>query len=143
MQVYETHALNPGFTSWSDPVLITINESNIYDPAVWLIDGTYYMWLSNQSTRYVELARASSLLGPYTMIETGDWAGWGNNFEGPTMYATSPTSWNLAMEQIFTGNVHAMYYSSCNALDITVCTWSALQPWHEDQLYRHGSVLGH
>ena len=141
MQIYETHATNAGLTTWSDPVSVSVNESNIYDPKVWHIGSTYFMWLSNQTTRYVELATASTLLGPYTMQLTGNWAGWGNNKEGPTMYSTGPTSWRLAVESIFSVPNHVMYYSDCNTLDLLACTWSALSPWTEDQKYRHGSVL--
>lgn len=141
MAIYETHALDTTLTTWSNPAAVTVNESNIYDPKVWLIDGTYYMWLSNQSTRYVELATASTLLGPYTMQLTGNWAGWGNNKEGPTMYSTGPSTWRLAVESIFSTPNHVMYYSDCNKLDLLSCTWTALQPWTEDHNYRHGSVL--
>jgi hypothetical protein len=140
--IYETHATNDALTTWSDPQAITVNESDIYDSKVWLIGSTYYMWLSNQDSHYVELASGSNLLGPYTMQKTGDWAGWGTPKEGPTMYSTGPASWRLAIEDISgDGDTHQMYYSDCNTLDLLACTWTGLQPWTEDHLYRHGSVI--
>ena len=159
--VYETHALvsaggatctTPAcpFTFWSDPVSITVDSANIYDPAVWKIGSTYYMWFTfgtASTDHWIYLASASTLLGPYTTIKSGDWAGWGNRKEGPTMYSTGPTSWRLAVEDInscFVSScgLNPMKYSDCNTLDITACTWTSLQPWVEPFNFRHGSVLG-
>lgn len=140
--IYETHATDTTLVNWSYPSLISINEANVYDSQVFLIGSTYYMWLSSQTTHFVELASASALLGPYTMQKTGDWAGWGSPKEGPTMYSTGPTSWRLAIEDISGGaTAHQMYYSDCNTLDLLACTWTSLTPWTEDHLYRHGSIL--
>jgi len=146
--IYETHAVTAGgatclsgcdFLHWSAPAAISVNETNVYDPKVWLIGSTYYMWLSNHTTRTIDLASSSSLLGPYTIQRSGDWAGWGTFLEGPTMYSTGPTSWRLAVEKY--DSSHQMFYSDCSTLDLLSCTWTALQPWHEDMLYRHGSII--
>lgn len=150
--IYETHAVTSGgttclsgcdFLHWSSPVAISVNETNIYDPKLWLIGSTYYMWVTNHTLREVELASATSLMGPYTMQRTGNWAGWGDWIEGPTMYSTGPISWRLALEHYNSSlpDFHQMYYSDCNTLDLLACTWTALQPWVEDFKYRHGSVL--
>jgi len=158
-KVYETHATNSNGTDctsncdllhWSDPVEITINASgggaqtNTYDPSVFLIGGVYYMWLTHEVDHIIYLASASSLLGPYTVIKSSSTFGWATNYEGPKMFSTGATSWRLTLEQAVTpsaGDYHAMYYSDCDALDISACTWTALKLWHEDQLYRHGTVV--
>ena len=148
-QIYETHPLDATFLTWSDPVLVTVNTSggpvqtDIYDPVVELVGSTYFMWLSHEDDRYIELASSTNLLGPYTMVKTGDWAGWGNNMEGPTLYQPGGAgTWRLAMEHFQSNPAHQMYYSDCNTADFTVCTWTAKQPWVEDQKYRHGSIIG-
>jgi hypothetical protein len=151
--VYETHAINWPPTVASDfsaPVAITVNESNIYDPAVWKIGSTYFMWFTlgtGSTDHYINLASSSSLLGPYTTIYAGNALGFGALHEGATMYSTGTTSWRIAVEDIApcysigTCASNQMYYSDCNTLDISVCTWTALQPWHEDSRYRHGSII--
>lgn len=40
---------------------------------------------SNETTKYIEYGTASNLTGPYTIIRTGDWAGWGSYREGPAL----------------------------------------------------------
>ncbi len=141
-KIYETHSTAP-FTSWSSPVLITVTgDTNMYDPKVFLVGGTYYMWLTRDTDFYVELASASSALGPYTMQRTGDWAGWGSGLEGPTLYQLTPTTWRIAVEPMrsFDPREHFMQYSDCDNIDFLSCTWTALLPWHVDQKYRHGSI---
>jgi hypothetical protein len=140
--MYETHALNSNLTLWSDPVSVSVNETNVYDPKMFKIGSTYYMWLANQTTRYVEYASSANLLGPYTMQQTGNWAGWGNWREGAMLYQPTPSSWRAGLEDISAGaGRHVVSYSDCNNADFTLCVWTPLQPWHEDQKYRHGSIL--
>ncbi len=49
-------------------------------------DGdTYYVFTKNETTKTIELATAKSLGGPWTIVKTGDWAGWGDWIEGPAV----------------------------------------------------------
>ncbi|WP_228818788.1 glycoside hydrolase [Nocardia transvalensis] len=57
------------------------------DTTVSVLDGRYYAFTKNETTKEVELAVAESLLGPYEFIETGDWAGWGAPREGQCVIA--------------------------------------------------------
>ncbi|WP_433562971.1 hypothetical protein ACQP1O_36995 [Nocardia sp. CA-151230] len=52
------------------------------DTAVVALDGSYYAFTKNESSKYIELAVATTPLGPYRFIGTGDWAGWGAPREG-------------------------------------------------------------
>ena len=150
---WATVNLSGSVATVSTPTLLSLTNGgtpyhNIYDPKPWKIGSKYYLWMTkylSSTDGEVELASASSVTGPYAMVKTGDWAGWHaalGRFEGPTMYSTGATSWRLAMEAIGgTPPAQVMYYSDCNTLDITACVWTAPQPWHEDQKYRHGSVV--
>ncbi len=155
MQIYESHATAADWmsntASWSAPVLITVtSRSNIYDPKLWKIGSTYYMWMTNQGAGFcIELATASTLTGPYTVVKSGDWAGWGIsgggnscNLEAPTMFYTG-SGWTLAMEmnRAVTVPNYQIFNATCNTLDPTACTWSSRAAWAEDLLYRHGSVI--
>ncbi len=151
--VYETHAINwpPTVASdFSDPVSISLDEGDTYDPQVTLIGSTYFMWFTlgtGSNEHWINLASSSSLLGPYTTIYASNSLGWGNRKEGPIMYSTGATSWRLAIEDIdpcYTAGScknNQIKYSDCNTLDISVCTWTALQSWTEDIRYRHGSII--
>lgn len=152
--IFESHALTSGgsictstcdLLHWSAPVAISVSDTNIYDPQPLLIGTTYYMWLTNHTVRNVELASASTLLGPYTVALSPGFAGWSitNFLEGPNMYSAGATSWKLAVEHYDSSKSdnHQMYYSRCNTLDPTACTWTALTPWTEDFLYRNGNIV--
>ncbi len=163
-QMYESHALetNGGatcvtasvacpLTFWSDPVFVQVHNiggtgtrTDIYDPKVYKIGSTYYMWMTHEDDRYIELATSSTLLGPYTLVRAGDWAGWGTMHEGPTLYRPNGAgSWRIAMEPIITNPLnHKMQYSDCNNDDFLSCTWTALQRWNEAVELRHGSIVG-
>ena len=138
-KVYETHAAPGTLTSWSNPVDTGLDSTNMIDPEVYLISGTYYMWCKQDNTALIMLASSSSATGTFSMIRTGDWAGWGSGFEGPFMYTKPGGGWLLMMEAYLT--THLMYYASCNNADPTVCTWSALTLWTEDRIFRHGSII--
>lgn len=138
--VYETHAAASNLASWSAPVNVNVAQSNTYDPQAYLIAGTFYMWCKDATGSFITLASSSSVTGPYAMLKTGNWAGWGSGFEGPFAYPQpGGTSWYLMFEAFAT--THQMFYSSCSTLDFTACTWTAKTAWTEDAIYRHGAVI--
>jgi hypothetical protein len=159
--IYETHATSwPPATSadFSAPVAITVDESNIYDSAVWYISpsstGPCFMLFTHGTSggaHFVSLAESKTIrslacLGPYTTIY-GDGALFPANHEGPTLYATSATTWRLAAEDISavylgigTPQFDMIYYRDCNVYDVAVCIWGPMQLWTEDTFYRHGWV---
>lgn len=142
-KIYETQALTSALTTWSDPVLV-LATGNYQDPKPFLIGTTYYLWLATEATHQIQLATATTLLGPYTVITSGDWAGWGSNIEGPTMFRNSTASgWTMALESILNRDTpnHKMYNTTCNNVKPDLCTWSALTPWSKDMLLRHGSII--
>jgi len=73
--------------------------------------ATYYLWFKNDSTKFIEYATAASLYGPYTIVQSGDWAGWGaTNKEGPALAQMPDGRWRMYMDEY---NALGMYYSDC------------------------------
>jgi len=155
-QMYESHATAADWStntaSWSAPVQLTVTgKTNIYDPKIWHIGSTYYMWYTAIPTGFcIELATASSLTGTYTPVKTGNWAGWGLSssvgacsLEGPTMFYTG-SGWTLQMEiNQDTGTSatgYKFYYATCDGTNPATCTWSGRTLTTEEMLLRHGDV---
>ena len=139
-KIYETHADPSDLTSWSAPVDIQVAQSDTIDPQAYLISGTYFLWCKQDSSDFVTLASSSSITGPFTMLKTGDWAGWGSGNEGPFMYRPpNGIGWYLMFEHHV--STHLMYYATCSTDDPSACTWSGKTLWTEDLVYRHGAVM--
>jgi hypothetical protein len=93
--IYETHPTNRAWTAWSVPAAVTISgiPNNAIDCRVFNVggaSGTYYLLYKNENTKYVELASGTSSTGvlgvAWTVIKTGNWAGWGQPFEAPDVH---------------------------------------------------------
>ncbi len=141
---YETHMVGDDPTQWSAPVLITTNGigTGSYDYKPFLIGSTYYMWSTRVEAGSIDISTATTLLGPYTAATPASVTAFGIDIEGPTMVSTGATSWRISFEQLLSGTPkHKMWYSDCNTLDPTACTWTARTAWSEDLLYRHGSII--
>lgn len=140
---YLTQMVGGNPAVWSNPQLVTTDLSTgSYDYKPFLIGGKYYMWSTQVEAGGIDLSVSNSLAGPYTKVTTPSIAAFGTNIEGPTMFSTGPTSWRIAFEQLLTASPpHKMFYSDCNTLLPDACTWTARQPWTEDLLYRHGSII--
>jgi len=145
--IYESHALDSTLLTWSDPILVSATGGDAtyhYDPKVFLIGSTYYMWLDNITTFRIELFSSSSLLGPYTNVLAGNWAGWGADLEGFTMFPHG-SGWRVLIETIKDRDTpnHTLYYADCSSPTAiaTAGNWSGLTKCTVDKLYRHGSVI--
>ncbi len=91
---YYVKALDAGFTKFSDPVPMRGLENNFIDSFVIRHDGRYVAFTKNETTKFIELATAPSLDGPWTLDKTGDWAGWGAPSEGQALVPI-PGGWRI------------------------------------------------
>lgn len=82
---YTVKALDASFTKFADPVLMQGLEKNYIDTFVIQHEGRYVAFTKNETTKFIELATAPSLDGPWTFQKTGDWAGWGGPSEGQAL----------------------------------------------------------
>lgn len=100
MQFKEVHPTTDDLTgSWSSPADVTISggPAGVIDAFVVKKGGTYYLWYKNEVTgeKRIEYASASSLLGPYTPVGIGDWAGWGSGLEGESLVHLGGARWRI------------------------------------------------
>lgn len=96
--------------------------------------GTYYLFVKNETTKYIERYTASAVTGPYTITGSGNWAGWGADIEGPSIVKLPDGTWRI----YFDGYNAGEYYTS-TASALSSNTWSAKTTL--PQKVRHGSVI--
>ncbi len=145
----EKHPTNAAMTSWSAAQIITINgytQGAPIDPFVIKKAGTYYLFfksnryddLGNPSSMKILLASASTLLGPYTLIRSGDWAGWGFA-EGASLQQMSDGSWWAWMDKTGFGFSPGDMYYSISTDDWATWTTPVICASNVTQI-KHGTV---
>ncbi|MEV6274857.1 glycoside hydrolase family 43 protein [Nocardia sp. NPDC051832] len=90
---YVLTAADSALRSWNaptpmagiEPGPLDLTSIGYIDTTVVRLDDRYYAFANNETTKYIELAVAPTLLGPYTFLGTGDWAGWGTPREGQSL----------------------------------------------------------
>lgn len=86
MQLYELRATDPNNLAgtWTAPVALagTGLPARMIDPFMIKIGSTYYCWYKRDNTQLIEYMSSTNPITGYTLIKTGDWAGWGANLEG-------------------------------------------------------------
>ena len=132
-QQYLFTALDASLTTWRGPVLMGIARNHI-DTFVVKVGSTYHAFTKSESTRYLEHATASTLTGPWTLVGTGDWAGWGAGMEGPTIVKLDSGMWRMFMDP----QQSTFFYSDSADL----LTWSQARPLPGvAAVVRHGTVI--
>jgi hypothetical protein len=119
----------------SAPVSLGIPGQSI-DGTIQYDAGTYYLFIKNETTKYIERYTASSPFGPWTKTGTGDWAGWGANVEGPSLARMIDGTWRI----YFDGYLAGKYYTS-TASSLASNSWSAKVEISQSGVVRHGTVV--
>ena len=96
-KIYELHPTNAGMTTWSTPLNIGLGTNKI-DPWMVYRSGTYYLFYKDETAKYICLASSSSPTGEFSIIKTGDWAGWGDNMEAPCVVQIDSSRWRIYMQ---------------------------------------------
>ncbi|MFF3737131.1 glycoside hydrolase family 43 protein [Streptomyces sp. NPDC002566] len=115
---YKITATNSALTAWSAPTQLAGIGPNNIDTFVVRVGSTYHAFTKNETTKYIEYATASSLTGPYTILKTGDWAGFGSWVEGPALVQLDNGGWRI----YFDGYREGKYWYS-DSYD-NFATWS-------------------
>ncbi len=92
---YKITATNSALTAWSAPTQLAGIGPNNIDTFVVKVGSTYHAFTKNETTKYIEYATASSLTGPYTILKSGDWAGFGSWVEGPALVQLDNGGWRI------------------------------------------------
>lgn len=135
---YEVHPTDGTLTTWTTPVQITWSAGtpNAIDYFIVYKAGTYYLWYRNLSGDYIEVSSSASLLSGYTVLQSGNWAGWGAQREGPCLVQIDDTTWRIWVDEYFGDN--GPYYS--DSVD-DWATWSALTAISAPYSIRHATIL--
>lgn len=124
-QVFRPHLLtatDPTLRNWSVPRPLTgFDRSNCIDTFIVRDRGTYHAFVKQQTTDHVEHAVADRLRGPYTVVGTGDWAGWGSRRQGQSLVRLAGGGWRI----FFDGHTDRRYYFS-DSLD-GLRTWTPIR----------------
>ncbi|KAI5838322.1 arabinosidase [Morchella snyderi] len=133
---YMYTATDSTLTAWTGPVLMTGIGPNYIDTfVVWDEEsGLYHAYTKNESTKYLEHATASNLAGPWTFVQTGNFAGFGRA-EGPCITTLEDGTYRLFADGYDSGK-----YIYSDSPDLY--TWSTFQevPGGLSGFIRHGTV---
>lgn len=148
--LYEIHPTNGAMTTWSTPAAITITgeTNNAIDPYFVKIGSTYYCWYASwiaNTSEFIQYGSSSSLTGPFTLVKTGNWAGWGgtgNGMEGPCLRQLSDR-WRMYFDYVnplFSTDAGQINYS--DSFD-SWATWTYPQAITTPQKAKHGTVTAY
>ncbi|MEO8903844.1 MAG: glycoside hydrolase family 43 protein, partial [Polyangiaceae bacterium] len=122
-------------TKWNAPKPLGIGP-NYIDTFVVKVGAKYHAFSKNETSKYIEHATAAALTGPWSFIDTGNWAGWGSGKEGPALFQLDDGRWRMFMD----------CYGSCGtflqAASKDLLTWSGVSTVSGlSGKVRHGTVL--
>ncbi|KAH8145453.1 uncharacterized protein LAJ45_10575 [Morchella importuna] len=129
-------ATDATLTSWTGPVAMSGIGPNYIDTfVVWDEEsGMYHAYTKNETSKYLEHAVAYNLAGPWTFVQTGNFAGFGRA-EGPCITTLADGKYRLFADGYDSGK-----YIYSDSADLY--TWSAYQevPGGLSGFIRHGTV---
>lgn len=138
---YLITARDGGFATWTAPVALgglqASTTANYIDSDVIKLGSTYHIFVKNDNNKLIEHATATRLTGPYTFRNRGDWAGWGPNREGPSLYQLDNGTWRITLDGY---KDHGYWYSDSSD---GFKTWTARKalPNGLSGFIRHATVL--
>jgi hypothetical protein len=99
-------ATSNDLTTWSVPVPITGTlPANMIDGRIEKRGSTYYLWYKEETTDFIEYASSNSISSGYTVVESGDWAGWGQFNEGISLVKIAEDSWRIWFDSYLTNEI--------------------------------------
>jgi beta-galactosidase GanA len=118
---YVLHALDKTYANFS-PAQAMAGLQNNYIDTFPIKDGSrYVVFTKNETSKYIEMATAPALAGPWKVEKTGDWAGWGKPSEGQALVKLKNGGWRIYFDDYTTK--HYWYSDSKDNFK----TWTAKQ----------------
>ncbi|KAF8916485.1 arabinosidase [Mucidula mucida] len=136
---YVFTATDSTLKTWTGPVVMSgISNAGLgyIDTFPVIVGSTYHIFAKAETDgkKHIEHATASSLTGPYTFVQTGDFAGWGQA-EGGCVTQLANGTYRLYMDGYSSGK-----YTYSDSADLY--SWSAYQVLPSlSGVVRHGTVL--
>jgi hypothetical protein len=118
-----------GLTTWTNGTLVsgTSLSNNQIDGLIQVKGGKFYFWYKNENTGYIEYGSSTTLGSGYTLIGTGNWAGWGTPNEGMSLLCVSSCladgsgTWRIYFDALGSSGI---YYSENSTSWDSVGTWT-------------------
>jgi hypothetical protein len=137
--LYEKHCTDMTFSSCSASTQMTGTAlpNSMIDGRIIKIGSTYNLFYKNETvgSHYVEVASSTSLTSGYTVIESGNWAGWGQNLEAPDPVGLGGNNWRIYLDPLGGG---MRWSESTTGL---FGTWTAPVSVTSPISLQHGSVI--
>ncbi|ADL02170.1 glycoside hydrolase family 43 protein [Brevundimonas subvibrioides] len=92
-------ASNDDLTEWGAPRPMVGLGPNYIDTFVIREGGLYQAFIKQETTKFIERATAPTLDGPWTIVNTGDWAGWGAFTEGQALVRRPDGGWRIYFDE--------------------------------------------
>ncbi|MDB5455190.1 MAG: beta-galactosidase, partial [Caulobacter sp.] len=89
----------PTLAAWSAQRPLSGLGPNYIDTFVVKAGGLYNAFAKNETSKFIELATAPALEGPWTLKGSGDWAGWGKFVEGPAITRAPDGAWRIYFDE--------------------------------------------
>ncbi|GBR55799.1 hypothetical protein AA18889_0329 [Acetobacter senegalensis DSM 18889] len=144
-QIYEMHPTDDTLLNWSTPVLISLtNYSNVIDSFPFYYKDRWVLFFKDEWARQIQIATASSPTGPYTVLTTGDWAGWGSGVEGPSVMPLGEDAAGNTMLRIYIdAQGNGISYSDAVGQwpDVLTGAWSAPKILTVPSNPQHGTCI--
>jgi hypothetical protein len=116
---YMITATDSSLANWSARSALGLSGNHI-DTFTVKVGSTYHAFAKNETTKYIEHATATSLTGPWSIVGSGNWAGWGSGLEGPALVQLPNGNWRLYFDNYAAG--HYYYADSTNLSTFTAKT---------------------
>jgi hypothetical protein len=149
--VREMHPTNRAMTSWSATTTITGTglPTTMIDGFLMADTDTFYLWFKDEANKHIEIGESSSLTSGYTLLESGDWAGWfaakdagANSIEGPCVIRLDDGRWRIYFnENNGLSSIRAVYSETTDDWRTGTSTWTTQASISTDALMSHGSVI--
>jgi hypothetical protein len=120
-QPYLLSAIDPTLMFWSAPIQLAGIGINHIDTVLVKTGLLYHAFTKNETTKYVEHAVSFSPTGPFLIVASGDWAGWGAPREGPSLVPLDNGGWRIFLDGYTVGKYY--YSDSYNGF----LTWTRLR----------------
>lgn len=125
--------------TWGTPVQIL--GTSFIDSFIVESSGTYYLWVKNEISKYIEVYSASSVAGTYASLHTGDWMGIGDGVEGPDIRQFAGT-WRLYVDCYNLGQgVKYVEQTSGDWRTGGATVWGSLVAVTAPFVPRHGTII--
>ena len=147
-RLYEIHPINRAMSAWSRPAKLTgislpadqIDPFMVYAPEIGTPGKPYKLWYKDNDGGSIEYMESASLTNGYTVVESGNWAGWKNgpSIEAVCLVRLDDGSWRAYFNENDGLTTVGNFYT--DSLDGWT-TWSPRADIDTETLMSHGTYI--